>query len=416
MTTLHDITCPFCSLLCDDLSVQARQRRLQVVNHGCVLAARGFKQAPPGAQAYAHQQPVSHTEAVKHAAILLKKSRRPLIADLGTDINGLRAALHLAELTNAVIRHKYEDSTLHNLNVMQTGGGMMTTFAELKNRADVVVFIGDKITTKYPRLLDRFITTRQAQFLPKGQRRKLICIGQASRQEKIKLGESLLHIPATGNGLLNLLTLLKCTLLGQRGTDQNIAREKLKKLKQASALIQAAHYPVFIWSAAALPADSADLLIRTITDLIAKLNQRQRAAGLALTDNNAGGSLQQVATWQTGFPAGLRFTDGFPDSQPDPYTPYPAECDALVWISSLERDTPPTLDVPGIIISNNQAVRKGATIYLPVGTPGIDHAGNLFRADAVINLPLKKLRDSELYSTGAVLKQIIARLQAISGC
>ena len=32
-------------------------------------------------------------------------------------------------------------------------------------------------------------------------------------------------------------------------------------------------------------------------------------------------------------------------------------------------------------------------VHIPVGTPGIDHAGEIFRTDGVVALPLAALRD-----------------------
>jgi len=47
-------------------------------------------------------------------------------------------------------------------------------------------------------------------------------------------------------------------------------------------------------------------------------------------------------------------------------------------------------------------------IYIPVGTPGIDHPGRLIRADSSVSLPLPALRESGLSSVRQVLGQIAA--------
>jgi formylmethanofuran dehydrogenase subunit B len=49
---------------------------------------------------------------------------------------------------------------------------------------------------------------------------------------------------------------------------------------------------------------------------------------------------------------------------------------------------------------------KEPDVFIPVGTPGIDHAGHAYRMDNVVAIRLKKLRDSGLPSTAEVLNAI----------
>jgi hypothetical protein len=45
---------------------------------------------------------------------------------------------------------------------------------------------------------------------------------------------------------------------------------------------------------------------------------------------------------------------------------------------------------------------KQPDVFIPVGTPGIDHAGHAYRLDNVVAIRLKKLRESGLPSTADV--------------
>jgi formylmethanofuran dehydrogenase subunit B len=49
-------------------------------------------------------------------------------------------------------------------------------------------------------------------------------------------------------------------------------------------------------------------------------------------------------------------------------------------------------------------------VFLPVGTPGLDHAGRLVRVDTVVTLPLKDLGRAELPSTAEMLSAIQAAI------
>ena len=54
---------------------------------------------------------------------------------------------------------------------------------------------------------------------------------------------------------------------------------------------------------------------------------------------------------------------------------------------------------------------RDADVYIPIGIPGIDHPGNLFRTDSVINMPLKKVRDSAFPSAARVIREIISGIE-----
>jgi formylmethanofuran dehydrogenase subunit B len=45
-------------------------------------------------------------------------------------------------------------------------------------------------------------------------------------------------------------------------------------------------------------------------------------------------------------------------------------------------------------------------VFVPVGTPGIDHEGQVFRTDGVVALPLGRLVERGLPSVAAVLTRI----------
>jgi formylmethanofuran dehydrogenase subunit B len=71
-------------------------------------------------------RPAALETAIAEAAGLLAASRQPLIAGLGTDVAGARAASALAERTGAVIDHMNSDAVLRHLDVMRSSGVMLT--------------------------------------------------------------------------------------------------------------------------------------------------------------------------------------------------------------------------------------------------------------------------------------------------
>ena len=403
---LLNVTCPFCSLLCDDLTVHERKGQLSVSGNACRLARQGFSAPPPASEAAIKGVPATTEQAINAAAKLLQKSRKPLIARLGTDVNGMRAALQLAEKTDAALAHSQEPYAMHNLRALQARGGVTTTLAEVKNRADTIIFIGNNVTGDFPRFIERTINSPYSLFA--GRKRKLAYLGRPGRTELAGCDDhELVLISGQADDIAENLALLRARLADRQRPDfRKIPVTKDRKLKQVAEMVRDAKYGVLVWSATALPDDHADLVISAAHDLLRDLNAQQRFAGLSLGGSNGGASWQSVATWQTGFPAAVDFDGGRPSGA----GVRTADVDSLLWISGFAEQAPPTLDVPTIILSPHNAGASSADVYIPTGVPGIDHTGNLFRTDGIISLPLKKLRDSGAYSAALFLEAITSRL------
>ncbi len=63
-------------------------------------------------------EPASLDEAARAAARLLARSPQPLIAGLGADIAGARAAIALAERTGGVIEHMRSAALMRDLELV----------------------------------------------------------------------------------------------------------------------------------------------------------------------------------------------------------------------------------------------------------------------------------------------------------
>jgi formylmethanofuran dehydrogenase subunit B len=88
------------------------------------------------------------------------------------------------------------------------------------------------------------------------------------------------------------------------------------------------------------------------------------------------------------------------------------EGDLLVWIASISPDlSPPATQVPTIVLGTPGLVlAKAPAVFIPVATPGVDHAGRLVRVDNVVSLPLKDLGRAALPPAADVLAAIEAAL------
>jgi formylmethanofuran dehydrogenase subunit B len=101
--------------------------------------------------------PASLDDAAAAAARLLARSGQPLIAGLGADIDGTRAAIALAQRVGGVVEHMHSAALLRDLDCMRETGVMLTTPGEARVRADVVLLVGDGLMQTSPHLSERLL-------------------------------------------------------------------------------------------------------------------------------------------------------------------------------------------------------------------------------------------------------------------
>jgi formylmethanofuran dehydrogenase subunit B len=125
---------------------------------------------------------------------------------------------------------------------------------------------------------------------------------------------------------------------------------------------------------------------------------------LPLAGPRADVTAAQVTTWQTGFPLQVDFRDGAPTARIPAMRPVP---DAMVYVAPLATaEAPPAPGVPLVVLGHAGAASWKADAFIPVGTPGVHHAGHYFRTDAVVALRMRKLADGGLPSVADVLQHL----------
>src|SRR5688572_8412477 len=159
-----DVPCPFCALLCDDLRVATASGGVNVIANGCERSRRLFAAADANVQPLVAGRPASIDEATGSAASILRSSRRPLYVCAGLDVAGVRDLLALAERTRGVVDHADGDAAVRNILALQDGGWISTTLTEVRNRADLLVMVGDGVGRRMPRFFERCFGTEPTLF------------------------------------------------------------------------------------------------------------------------------------------------------------------------------------------------------------------------------------------------------------
>lgn len=398
---IPNVVCPFCGLLCDDLTVASEGGVLRVTNGACPVGAQAFSGVPapsaPVARVGGREVPLN--DAIAEAARLLEQARQPIIGGLATDVAGVRAAARLADRVGGVVDHMNSANSLRNLLVLQDGGWVTTTLSEVRNHCDLLVLVGNDLTRRHPRLLDR-------------------CLGQGATL----FGESrtceVIPLPCDGPALAEALPYLRALVAGRQPFAASAGGVPRATWEGLAARLKAAKYAVFVWAAAALDFPHAELTVQSLCELIKDLNRSTRAAGLPLSGADGEVTADAVLHWQTGYGARTSFGRGYPSH--DSYhlgterLLASEEADLLLWIASFDASrVPPPTGAPCIVLARgDMTFTREPDVFIAAGIPGVDHAGHLFRTDRVVALPLRALRQNQVPSAADVLDRIATMLGA----
>ncbi len=401
---ITDVACPFCGLVCDDLEIARDESGLKVTKNGCEKAVAGFERKVDGVKPQVDGRDVDLDTAIRAATELIRKSSQPLYGGLGTDVDGIRSVLALADKSGGVVDHALSESQFRNYRVLQTRGWITTSLTEARNRADMFVIIGTDVHKLHPRFFERIVNVEHSLFSDTPPKRTIVFIGKGLDQSAAKgarIGE-IVSLPCDVDRVGDVVGALAASLRNAPLAGDTVAGVPVADIKALAERAKAASYPVFVWSSSSLDFPNADLAVSAISDLIKDLNVSGRAAGLSLGGSEGGTTAGAVGAWQSGYPLRVSFASGKPDYDISRYV-IPkmlaaGEGDLLVWLSSFSPDLgPPATKVPTIVLGTPGL--KFATppaVYIPIGTPGVDHAGRILRVDSVISLPLRNLGRSDL--------------------
>lgn len=408
-----NVPSPFCGIASDDLKIEVQGARLKVLENGDAVTLAGFEAAVADTAPRVAGQPASLETAVAKAAALLKDAHLPLFSGFGTDVNGTRAALSLIDKSRGVFDQMRAEGGMRNLAVLQDSGWLACTLGELKNRVEVLVCFGSDIEANFPRFFERFIWTEETLFGQDAAKREIVFIGQAPAGQAAVSpdGRAPKVIPCPQEALPDVAAALAALARGNRLQADSVGGVPVAELQALVERIKQASYSVVTWAAGQLNFPHAELAIQQVCQFVVTLNKTVRAAVLPVGGQDGDRTAGQVATWISGYPTRVGYLRGYPEHDAYHYSSAQllgnGEADLLVWVNSIALNPPPAADVPTVVIGRSgMAFEKEPDVFIPVGCPGIDHSGHMYRCDNVVAMPLYKLRDAGLPSAGEVLLAI----------
>lgn len=415
MTEFIEVPSPFCGIGTDDLVMEVDGLSVKVRTNGCAVNTPAFEQAITDTAPRVDGRETRFETAVARAAEMIRAANQPVIGGCATDVNGMRALLSLADRSGAVVDQMNFNISRRNYLVMQDSGWMTTTLAEVKNRCDLLLVIGKDLESFLPRFFERYLWNSESMFLEDTADREIIYLGKAPSGSA--------HVSPSGKpaqvlicadvDLPEVVAVLRALVKGRQLDADTVGGIDIADLQAVAERLKSAKYGVVTWSTSSLSYSQAELTVQTVCEMIKDINdQGSRCSGLPLSGKEGDLTASQVCGWTTGYPARLSYAKGFPEYDPYLYETRAlianGEADALLWVHAFNsKAVPPVSDLPTIVVGRSGMVfEKEPDVFIPIGTPGIDHAGHAYRTDSVVAIRLKKLRDSGLPATADVLSAI----------
>lgn len=345
--------------------------------------------------------PAELPAAAAAAARLLDVSRQPLIAGLGADVAGARAAVALAQRIGAVVDHMHGDALLRDLDVLREAGAMLIVPSEARVRADTVLLVGPGVSASESQLSQYLLSASGGA---PDKRIFWLCPGaDPGRADKVAvIGRGVRELPV-------LLAALRARVKGRPAGAGPVSMQVLDGLADA---LKAAKFGVAVWSAANLDA----LVIEMLCGLVDDLNATTRFSGLPVPAGDNAMGVQQVCGWMMGFPVRTGWGRSYPEHDPWQYRAARlvdcGEADCVLWISAYQAAVPEwSGDLPTIALAPASAkFAKVPRVHIAVGAPGRDHDGVEHHAMLGSFAPMAATSPSQTLSVAAAIDSIATHL------
>jgi len=407
---LKNIVCPFCSLHCDDISIDVTDNKLSVKND--LLPSCKAKFEKHNRKIFNQQlclikgKETDYKSASDYCKKLISNSRETLMLNASSDVNISREILSSASKINGIVDHINSNIFLKNIAIYQRRGYMATTLTEIKNKSDTIILFSDNILRSYPRLMEMVLAPKNS-FSINPKNKKIFVIGdKKSNVRGCSHKDSRITFINYDNKNIPLLLESLVSKTNKTKLSNQIFNKLLKSISKAK-------YLSILWSTSELiKYNKCEQIIYKISEYIVLINETSRAACLSISGNDGDASSMQTSAWISGFPTRVKFTGNYFEYDKDAYNSKELiesnSVDLVIYINSISSKKLILNKKHKNIIIGQPTTKYNINpdVFIPCGVPGIDYKGHIFRMDNVVSLPLSAVKVSKFQSAQQILRDI----------
>ncbi|KAF5415790.1 MAG: formylmethanofuran dehydrogenase subunit B [Candidatus Methanogaster sp.] len=386
------MVCTGCALLCDDIEVGENDCR-----HACRIGdahITSTNQIDP----MVNQSPVGMDTAIKSAAEILVSAEKPVFVGFGNSVTEAQATgIELAEKVGAEIK------TFHTriFDDILDGRVKTCTLPEVRDYADVIIFLGCDPMNTHPRLLSRYA------YYPRGEKRQH---GWEEDRIAITIDSRFSHTASICKDVYTIdphrqIEFMDALMDALLSKVPKTIYDKKRILKLAGTLKKSEFGVIFAGTGASAP--PRDAIVR----LMDRLNEYSDFHLLSLTP---GYNLRSIAEQlrqlhnrpgdDDGGVGGDSSSSGSSSGGMDLH-----EADCILCLGFDLMNSLPAHGINGKIIvidPNETLTSKYADVVIPCAAGGIDCVGSAVRMDGEM-IELSLTRESGRLSDVAILKRLL---------
>ncbi|MED5502032.1 MAG: hypothetical protein VX623_00340, partial [Pseudomonadota bacterium] len=267
----------------------------------------------------------------------------------------------------------------------------------------------NKIFEKSPRLLEKVLQSKNS-LCTDVKKKEIILIGNfnSSTFKHIKNNSKVTNIKLDLDKIPSLMKLL----ISNEAVEnlEVLSKTDLNRIKK---LISKSKYLVATWTNSDFSAaKNPEMIINAISKYIISYNIKKRGACAPIAGSLGDITSSQALAWMTGFASRIKFTGTTFQHDRMSYDSNVLiennNVDVIVHISTLNLDKIKlNKKIFNIVIGHPNCVfDHKPDIFIPVGIPGIDYDGIMFRTDNVVSVALKNIRDIKLPTTENIINKL----------
>ncbi len=426
---IKSAVCTVCGCCCDNIEATVKGNAIAGVKNACAMSTSKFlgymneRLTQPMIRRKNKLSSCTYARAIDFTAKTLAKSRSPLFYGWSlTSCEATEVGVELAEEAGGFIDNT--TSTCHGPAILGIHeiGESSCTLGEIRHRADLVVYWGCNPVHAHPLHMLRYTVLSKGRFRRSRSERTLIVV-DVRKTDTAKLAD--IFVQAEPNKDYELLSALRAAVRGDEIEQDQIAGVPVDKIEEiAEKMINCEFGALFFGLGLTMSAGKSKNLDAALS-LVRELNSKTKFVIMPMRGHFNVNGANNVATWLTGYPYAIDFTQGFPRYSPGETSAVDllsrGECDSALIVASDPVSNLPyqaarnLTSVPLISIDPHVTpTTMCSDVVIPSAHVGIETTGTVYRMDGVV-LETRKLVDPPkgVKTDVEILHALLKRLKAI---
>ncbi|WP_323737303.1 formylmethanofuran dehydrogenase subunit B [Methanosphaera sp. ISO3-F5] len=428
---VKNCSCSYCGNNCDDITYLLKNNNIVGVRHACRIGASKIINDqdqrllnPMVRNEEGLLEETTWDEALDKTAKLLYESTRPVLYGWGeTSVEAIKKGIKIAELSGSVIDNQSTICHGSTIQAFQNVGHPVMTLGEVKNRADVIIYVGTNPMDDHPRHLSRYTTFPEGFFRRNGRNDRTVITLDPKFTNTAKVSDEWIQFNMNEDYLL--FNALRTILRGETIEENEIAGVPVEQLNKLINIMKNAEYGALFFGLGVSQTLAKQKNVDVLIQLIEDLNRYSKWSMLPMRGFFNVSGFNIALTSETGYPYGVDFSRGYPRFMVGETTTIDLlnrrEPDFFMAISA-----DPGVQFPGYSIQHLTQIptvqidthwgpyTELSDIVLPSTRVGVETEGTAYRMDS-IPLFMKKVIDKpeNCHSDEWILTELYKRVETL---